>query len=249
MHGHILHLIDQGIKTIFYPSVVYEEKGNNALQNHYNCPVVASYPEVIRVNMERHFKESKVTFLNPFVTIENTAALAKELCATFKDIPKKEIKQALKKANEEDLSFNSWLQKRGEEVIKQLQQENKIGIVLAGHPYHIDPAINHELPEEINRLGMAVLTEDSIAHLAPEKIRNEVVNQWTFHSRLYQAADVVKEIPQLELLQVASFGCGLDAITTDAVQEILEENNQLYTWIKMDEISNLGAARIRHSFT
>lgn len=149
------------------------------------------------------------------------------------------------KARNEDIKFNEWLRRRGEEVLKQLKEEGKIGIVLAGHPYHIDPAINHDLPDEIIRLDMAVLTEDAISHLAPSKSRDEVVNQWTFHSRLYEAAEVVKEHPNLELLHITSFGCGLDAITTDAVQEILENGNQLYTWIKVDEISNLGAARIR----
>jgi len=244
-HGHIMNLIEKGVKIIFYPSIVYEELERRTQQNHYNCPVVASYPEVIRVNMEQVFLENGVKFLNPFLSIHKEDALFNELCAVFPDISKVEIKYALQKARQEDIQFNAWLRQRGEEIIKQLEEEDQIGIVLAGHPYHIDPAINHDLPDEIIRLGMAVLTEDSVSHLAPLRSRDEVVNQWTFHSRLYEAAEVVKEHPNLELLHVTSFGCGLDAITTDAVQEILEQDNQLYTWIKMDEISNLGAARIR----
>lgn len=244
-HGHIMNLIEKGVKTIFYPSIVYEEMENKAQQNHYNCPVVASYPEVIRVNMEEQLRENGITYLNPFLTIEKPKALLNELCAIFPTIEKIEIKKALQKARQEDVQFNEWLKRRGEDVLKQLKVEDKIGIVLAGHPYHIDPAIHHDLADEITRLGMAVLTEDSICHLAPLNYRHEVVNQWTFHSRLYQAADVVKENPNLELVHITSFGCGLDAITTDAVQEILEKDHQLYTWIKLDEISNLGAARIR----
>lgn len=243
-HGHMINLIEKGVKRVFYPAVVYERTESGNQQNHYNCPVVASYPEVIRVNMGRVLEEHKMELITPFLSLESQSSLLKGLTASFPYISKKEIREALKKAREEDGAYKQWLARRGEEVISQLEKEGKKGIVVAGHPYHIDPSINHGLPEEIIRLGMGVLTEDSVAHLANEHHLG-VVNQWTFHSRLYRAADVVKKHPHLELLQVTSFGCGLDAITTDAVEEILEEENQLYTWIKMDEISNLGAARIR----
>ncbi len=245
VHGHILNLLEKGIKTIFYPSVVFEEKEDEAQQNHFNCPIVASYPEVIRVNMESIFTENQITFLNPFLSFDQPVSMVKELAACFRYISKQEIKQAIIKGKQEDEAYSAWYRLRSEEVIAQLTRNNQKGIVLTGHPYHIDPAINHGLPEEINRLGMAVLTEDSISHLFSGKLRTEVVNQWTFHSRLYRAAEVVKKHSCLELLQVTSFGCGLDAITTDAVEEILGEDGQLYTWIKMDEVSNLGAARIR----
>lgn len=245
VHGHVINLIEKGVKTIFYPAIVYEKNESKAQQNHYNCPVVASYPEVIRVNMDRIFTENGVNILTPFLTIDDQAALVKGLFACFEDISKLEIKQALSAARQEEADYTEWLQKRGQEVIEQLEKKNMKGIVLAAHPYHIDPAINHGLPEEIIRLGFAVLTEDSIAHLAEDQVHPGVVNQWTYHSRLYRAADVVKKYKHLELLQLTSFGCGLDAITTDAVEEILEEDHQLYTWIKMDEISNLGSARIR----
>lgn len=245
VHGHIMNLMEKGVKTIFYPSVVFEKKEDEAQQNHFNCPIVASYPEVIRVNMERIFAEKNLQFLNPFLSFDKPSSMVRELAACFPDLSKSEIKQAINEAILEKKSFARRLAQRGEEVIAQLEKENMKGIVLTGHPYHIDPAINHGLPEEINKLGMAVLTEDSICHLFSGPLHTEVVNQWTYHSRLYRAAEVVKSHSCLELLQVTSFGCGLDAITTDAVEEILEDNGQLYTWIKMDEISNLGSARIR----
>nr|WP_295971378.1 acyl-CoA dehydratase activase-related protein [uncultured Bacillus sp.] len=244
-HGHMMNLLEKGIKRIFYPAVVYEKEESRTQQNHYNCPIVSSYPEVIRVNMARVFEENGAELLSPFLTMDNMHLMVKVLSSCLQDIPISELKRALKAAQEEDNNYKNWLHRRGEEVISLLKAENKKGLVMAGHPYHIDPAINHGLPEEIIRLGFAVLTEDSIAHLAPEEQHVGVVNQWTFHSRLYRSADVTIQHSQLELLQVTSFGCGLDAITTDAVEEILEEEQQLYTWIKMDEISNLGAARIR----
>lgn len=244
-HGHMLNLLDKGIKTIFFPSIVFEKNEHPALQNHFNCPIVASYPEVIRVNMEEVFQQAGATLLNPFLSIDNETALENELLRCFANIPKQEMRQAMQRARQEERAYKNWLQQRGNEVLAFLEKENKKGIVVSGHPYHIDPAINHGLPEEINRLGFAVLTEDTISHLSSGDARPEVVNQWTFHGRLYQAAEVVIDNPRIEMLQVTSFGCGLDAITTDAAADMLEEAGQLYTWIKMDEISNLGAARIR----
>jgi predicted CoA-substrate-specific enzyme activase len=245
VHGHIINLIEKGIKTIFYPDIIFEKKEDQAQQNHFNCPIVASYPEVIRVNMKGIFEENGVLFLNPFLSFDKPLSMVKELAPCFKDIPKAQIRNAIMKGKLEENVFIEWLQRRGEEVISELMENNQKGIVFTAHPYHIDPAIQHGLPEEINKLGMAVLTEDSICHLFLGKLNTDVVNQWTFHSRLYRAAEVVKKHSCLELLQVTSFGCGLDAITTDAVEEILGENSELYTWIKMDEVNNLGAARIR----
>ncbi|MDP4105124.1 MAG: acyl-CoA dehydratase activase-related protein [Bacillota bacterium] len=245
VHGHILNLIEKGIKTIFYPDVVFEKKEDDTQQNHFNCPIVASYPEVVRVNMAGIFLEHEIQYLNPFLSLDKPLSMVKELAQCFKNIPQSQIKHAIMKGKKEDAAFKEWLTQRGETIISELIKNNQKGIVLTGHPYHIDPAINHGLPEEINKLGMAVLTEDSICHLIEGPLHTEVVNQWTFHSRLYRAAEAVKKYPCLELLQITSFGCGLDAITTDAVEEILGESNQLYTWIKMDEVSNLGAARIR----
>lgn len=244
-HGHIMNLIEKGIKKIFYPAIVFEKNENKALQNHFNCPIVASYPEVIRVNMAKILEEKNIQLYHPFISMDDPPSLIKELFTCLKDIPKLEIKQAFAKAKREEADFLMWLRQRGEEVLEYIERKGIKGIILAGHPYHIDPAINHGLPEEITKLGMAVLTEDSICHLAQEQKQINVVNQWTFHSRLYRAAEVVKAHQKLELLQITSFGCGLDAITTDAVADILKKNHRLYTWIKMDEVSNLGAARIR----
>lgn len=245
VHGHVLNLLDKGVKKIFFPAVVFEKEEHHALQNHFNCPIVASYPEVIRVNMGPILEEANVTLLQPFLSIANKSALSRELLACFTNVTKQEMSEALNQAEQEELAYKKWLQQRGDEVLAFLKAENKKGIVVSGHPYHIDSAINHGLPEEINRLGFAVLTEDTVSHLSSGIVHPDVVNQWTYHGRLYQAAEAVIANKELELLQVTSFGCGLDAITTDAVASMLEEKHQLYTWIKMDEISNLGAARIR----
>lgn len=245
VHGHIINLLEQGVKQIFYPAVVYEQKEDLAQQNHFNCPIVSSYPEVIRINMGPVLEKEQAELICPFLTLDDPMALARGLFSCFPHIPKKQIKRALMKARLEQEDYKQWLQRRGEEIIQELEANNEIGIVIGAHPYHIDPAINHGIPEEINRLGMAVLTEDAVCHLAHGETGTPVVNQWTYHSRLYRAAEVVAEHPNLEFLQLVSFGCGLDAITTDACQEILEQHNRLYTWMKLDEISNIGAARIR----
>lgn len=243
-HGHIYNLMDKGVKTIFYPSVVFEKQEHESQDNHFNCPVVASYPEVIKTNI-KDLKENGVRFLNPFITLDNLQALAKEMKALFPDIPGREIDEALKRAVEEDAKFKAWVRKRGEEVLEELVRTGKKGLVVGAHPYHLDPAINHGIDNEITQLGFAVLTEDSIAHLSEKETPIHAVNQWTYHSRLYRAAQVSAQYEQLEFLHITSFGCGIDAITGDTVQEILERENQIYTWIKMDEIKNLGAARIR----
>ncbi|MDF2557923.1 MAG: hypothetical protein K0R71_1751 [Bacillales bacterium] len=245
VHGHIQNLIEKGIKTIFYPSVIYEKNEHETLQNHFNCPVVASYPEVIRVNMAEILKENNISYISPFLTLDDSRSLIKSLTDCFAVISKKEISVAYQKAKSEETAYINWLRKRGEEIVAEIKENNIKGIVVSGHPYHIDPAINHGVPEEINRLGMVVLTEDSVSHLTNEYSSFNVVNQWTFHSRLYRATDVVKENKELELLHLTSFGCGLDAVTSDAVKDNLSKVGRLYTWIKIDEITNLGAVRIR----
>ncbi|WP_010632567.1 2-hydroxyacyl-CoA dehydratase [Sporolactobacillus vineae] len=243
-HGHIINLVHKGIRQIFYPSVVFEKKESSDQDNHFNCPIVSSYPEVIRVNMTV-LNEKHIRFIQPFLSLDNPASMAAGLQKCFPEIPAAELKQALRMATEEDEKFHTWISRRGREVIRELEISGKTGIVIAGHPYHLDPIVNHGIPDEIARMDMAVLTEDSVCGLAKSGLSQAVVNQWTYHSRLYRAAEVVKAHPNLELVQVTSFGCGLDAITTDAVQEILEHANKLYTWIKMDENNNLGAVRIR----
>ncbi|WP_202903349.1 2-hydroxyacyl-CoA dehydratase [Gorillibacterium massiliense] len=243
-HGHIESLLEKGVDLIFYPSVVYEKKEMEEASNHYNCPVVASYPEVIRTNMDG-LKERNVPYFNPFVTLDNQKALASELARTFPDIPKKEVLAAVAAAWEEQDAFRAEIRRKGEETLQYLQETGRKGIVLAGRPYHVDPGVNHGIPELIAGYGMAVLTEDSIAHLGHIDHPLRVVNQWTYHARLYRAASYVAEMSNLELVQLTSFGCGLDAVTADMVQEILENQNKMFTLLKIDEIRNLGAPRIR----
>ncbi|MGM9926830.1 MAG: acyl-CoA dehydratase activase-related protein [Bacillus sp. (in: firmicutes)] len=243
-HGHIHYLANQCVDFIFYPAVVFEQKESEEATNHFNCPIVASYPEVIRVNMDV-LKEKEIPFIQPFLTLDNEKALIKELSVQFPDIPKKEIGVAVQAAFVEVEQVKRDVRQKGEETLQFLRETGQKGIVLAGRPYHIDPEINHGMSEMITTYDLAVLTEDSIAHLAEAEIDPRVVNQWTYHARLYRAARVVSKREELELVQLTSFGCGLDAVTSDMVQEILEENHKMYTAIKIDEISNLGAARIR----
>lgn len=244
-HGHVQSLIDDGVKFIFYPCLPYERQEDQNANNHYNCPVVGSYPEVIRLNMRDEFINNGVTFAAPFLPFATPKRMAQRLCEEFPDIPKTKINRAVKKAYAEQAEFNDWSRRRGEEIVKYLDENGGHGIVLAGRPYHLDPEINHGVPQMINSYGFAVLTEDSVAHLnrAPRPLR--VVDQWTYHSRLYSAANFVRTRNNIDLVQLNSFGCGLDAVTTDQVQELLEAANKVYTLLKIDEVSNLGAARIR----
>ena len=248
-HGHIQALIDDGVKLIFYPAMPYEMDEGLGGDNHYNCPVVATYSEVIK-NSVPELRES-VKFMNPFLPIFHKKRMGERLFEEFsKDLPalgitKAEITAALEKAYAEDASFKEQMRKKGEETLKYLEENGKRGIVLAGRPYHVDPEINHGLPEMIAGYGFAVLTEDSVAHMESVVRPIRVVDQWSYHTRLYAAAHAVGRHPCLELVQLNSFGCGLDAITTDQVQEILRSFGKLYTCLKIDEVNNLGAARIR----
>lgn len=243
-HGHITALAEAGADFIFYPSVIYERKEEAEADNHFNCPVVTSYPEVIRTNMDV-LGQRKIDFRNPFLTLDSKPALKRELCRAFPDIARKEIGEAVDLGWQENEQVRADIRRKGEEAVAYLTRTGKKGIVLSGRPYHIDPEIHHGIPELITGFGMAVLTEDSIAHLGVIEGRLRVVNQWKYHSRLYRAASFVSQRDDLELVQLTSFGCGLDAITADMVQEILENRNKMYTLLKIDEINNLGAARIR----
>ena len=247
VHGHIAWLIHQGVKTIFYPCVPYERNETPNAGNHYNCPMVTSYAENIKNNMEE-LKENNVRFLNPFMAFTNEEILTKQLCSEIPkefEIDPQEVKAAAHKAWEELEASRRDMQKKGEEVIKYLDENHKQGIVLAGRPYHIDPEINHGIPELITSYGFAVLTEDSISHLGEPERPLIVTDQWMYHSRLYRAADVVKRHDNLNMIQLNSFGCGLDAVTTDQVNDILTASGKIYTVLKIDEVNNLGAARIR----
>lgn len=245
-HGHIAALIKRGIKTIFYPCIPYEVKEDRGADNNYNCPVVTSYPEVIKNNMDE-IKDNGVRFISPFLSLDNKARLYKRIYHEFNDfnLSMEEVKRAVDLAYEERERFTLDIRRKGEETLRYME-ENKIkGIVLSGRPYHIDPEINHGLTDIITENGMVVFTEDSIAHLGEVKRPLRVVDQWMYHTRLYRAATFVKDRNDLELVQLTSFGCGLDAVTSDQVAEILASTGKIYTLIKIDEGSNLGAVRIR----
>ena len=243
-HGHVSWLIKQGVKFIFYPCIPYEHKEIDKTNNHYNCPIVTSYAENIKNNVEELITEH-IDFRNPFLSFENEEILAKRLREEFPDIPKAKVTAAVSAAWKEMMQSKEDVRKKGEEVIKFLDETGKRGIVLAGRPYHVDPEINHGIPELINSYGIAVLTEDSISHLGKVDRPLIVMDQWMYHSRLYAAASYVKTKDNLDLIQLNSFGCGLDAVTTDAVNDILTKAGKIYTVLKIDEVNNLGAARIR----
>ena len=246
-HGHIEWLIRQGLTYIFYPCVPYERNETPEAGNHYNCPMVTSYAENIKNNVES-LTDHKVHFRNPFMAFTNEEILTKRLIEEFtKDqaIPEKEIRAAAHKAWQELIASRQDMEKKGEEVIAWLKETGHHGIVLAGRPYHVDPEINHGIPELITSYGFAVLTEDSVSHLGRVDRPLIVTDQWMYHSRLYEAASYVKTQPNLDLIQLNSFGCGLDAVTTDQVNDILTRSGKIYTLLKIDEVNNLGAARIR----
>ncbi|MCF0104420.1 MAG: 2-hydroxyacyl-CoA dehydratase, partial [Eggerthellaceae bacterium] len=246
-HGHIMSLLDQGIKTIFYPCIPLNRLENNQSKNTYNCPIVTSYPEVLINNIEE-LKGDDVTFINPFLPF-SPEKLAKTILGHAElskfNFTEAELIEAAKAAEAEYQAFKADVRKKGEEALAYLNKNNKKGIVLAGRPYHMDPEVNHGIDTMITSLGLAVLTEDSICQLCKNRKDLRAVDQWSYHSRLYSAADVVGHEENLELVQLNSFGCGVDAVTTDQVEEILSSYNKMYTLIKIDEINNLGAMRIR----
>ena len=247
VHGHIKWLIEQGINYIFYPSIPFERNEVDGANNHYNCPIVTSYPENIKNNMEE-LKDPSLQFENPFMSFETIEILSDRLVEIFAAKPgfsKEEVKKAVEASWKELATVREDMRKKGEETLAYLKVSGRKGIVLAGRPYHIDPEIHHGIPELINSYGVAVLTEDSISHLGKIDRPTIVIDQWMYHSRLYAAASFVRTQPNLELIQLNSFGCGLDAVTTDQVNDILTKSGKIYTVLKIDEVNNLGAARIR----
>ena len=245
-HGHIANLVHKGIKKIFYPSLPYEQKEDPKANNHYNCPIVTSYPEVIRNNMDL-LAESNIDFIHPFLPIYDKRRMTERLCEVFAPygIPVAEIRNATEAAYAEYEHFKEDVRNKAAEIIDYANENDLKIIVLAGRPYHLDPEINHGIPELIASYDFAVLTEDSVSQLGNLETPIRVVNQWTYHSRLYRAADYVRTQKNMELIQLNSFGCGLDAVTTDQVDEILSSAGKIYTCLKIDEGSNLGAVRIR----
>ena len=246
VHGHIQDLIDHGIRTIFYPSLTHERWENKNSQNHFNCPIVVSYPEVIKNNVEA-LEENQVRFINPFIPFTRPAKLQAIMGKELADygISRSELRAASEAAYAELAQFKEDVLAEGDRARAWLKEHDRKAIVLAGRPYHVDPEINHGLPDFINSLGLGVLSEDSVARPGTLQRPIRVIDQWAYHSRLYEAAAVVLDDPELELVQLNSFGCGLDAVTTDQVKEILASKGRIYTCLKIDEISNLGAARIR----
>ncbi|MCI8991618.1 MAG: 2-hydroxyacyl-CoA dehydratase [Eubacterium sp.] len=246
-HGHIAWLIKENVDFIFYPSIPYERQEFDNADNHYNCPIVTSYSENIKNNVDE-ITNGQVRFLNPFMPFTNLEALTKRLVEIFKeefDIPAAEVTKAAEKAWNEMDQARQDMWRIGAQTLDYMKETGTPGIVLAGRPYHLDPEIHHGIPEMINSYGFAVLTEDSISNLGEVEHPLIVLDQWMYHSRLYAAANYVKKCENLNLIQLNSFGCGLDAVTTDQVSDILTQSGKIYTCLKIDEVNNLGAARIR----
>ena len=246
-HGHVEWLISQGIKTIFHPCVYYEHKEIATAQNQYNCPIVVSYAENIKNNVEA-ITRGDVRLVRPFMAFTTERIAADRLvtiCREEWSIPEKEVRSAVSVAWKEQRKAKDDIRAEGARLLAEMEKNGASGMVLAGRPYHIDPEINHGIPELIASYGFTVFTEDSLpVDRSPERPLR-VLDQWVYHSRLYAAAEFVRSRNDLELIQLNSFGCGLDAVTTDQVNEILEGSNKLYTVLKIDEVNNLGAVRIR----
>ena len=243
-HGHISWLLNQKVDFIFYPALFYERNEFADANNHYNCPIVTSYSENIKNNVEE-ITGGKAILRNPFMSFRDLKTVSEALAAEFSELSITEVIEAARLGWEELLKARTDTQKKGEEVLSYLKETGKRGIVLAGRPYHIDPEINHGIPELITSYDIAVLTEDSISHLGCPERPLIVSDQWMYHSRLYAAASYVKTVDNLDLIQLNSFGCGLDAVTTDQVNDILSGSDKIYTCLKIDEVNNLGSARIR----
>lgn len=242
-HGHIAALLRQGLKHVFFPCLPRERKESEHADDCYNCPVVAGYPEVVRLNTDEAAERGCVLH-TPFVSLRHPETIVETLHRLF-EVPKAEARRAVRRAAREQEAYRAELRAEGERVLAEAERTGTIGIVLSGRPYHADPAVHHGLPDLIASLGAAVLSEDSVAHLGRPDAALRVVDQWTYHSRLYRAAALVCARPGLELVQLTSFGCGLDALTADQVAEILAQAGKPHTLIKIDEGASLGAARIR----
>ena len=243
-HGHVTWLLRHGVKFIFYPCIPYERTEFPEAINHYNCPIVTCYAENIKNNVDE-LQDDSITFRNPFLAFTSEKALADGLPKEFSGLPEDEVRAAVHAGWEELAAARRDMQKKGEETLQYMKETGRRGIVLAGRPYHIDPEIHHGIPDMSNSYGLCVLTEDSVSHLAPLERPLRVNDQWMYHTRLYAAANYVKTRDDLDLIQLNSFGCGLDAVTTDCVNDILSNSGKIYNCLKIDEVNNLGAARIR----
>lgn len=247
VHGHIMDLAEKGLKKIFYPCIPYNMADDcNRSDNHYNCPVVASYAENIRANMDV-LQEEKIRFYQPFLPLNDRKRLISRLQKELAEegLGRAELEKAVGAAYQALSEYKQDVQAYGRKILKEIEEKKEPAILLAGRPYHIDPEINHGIPELIQSYGIPVLSEDAVYHLPINREKLEIVNQWSYHARLYHAAEYVGEHDHLTMIQLSSFGCGLDAITIGQVRDILDAHDRIYTMIKLDEVSNLGAARIR----
>ena len=246
VHGHIVSLIRQNVKHIFFPCIPKERQEFNGADNYYNCPMVISYAEVINANVDK-LREKNIVLHHPFLPYNDRKLLTHRLHDEFQSfgISMKEVESAIDVAWKEDRNVKNDIKRKGEEVLAYLKKTGRQGVVLSGRPYHLDPEINHGIPNILIGLGLAVLTEDSVAYLGCVERPLRVLDQWMYHSRLYEAADFVSKQDNLQLVMLNSFGCGPDSIAAEQAQEILSRYGKIYTMIKIDEVSNLGAVRIR----
>ena len=247
-HGHIMDLVEKGVKKIFYPCAPYNmEDTVHESDNHFNCPIVASYAENIRGNMDV-LREQDIDFIQPFLPIHDKKGLTQRLFEEMgkkEGISRQEISAAVEAAYIEIEHYREDVRAYGRRILERIEKTGEQAIMLVGRPYHVDPEINHGIPEMIQSYKLPILSEDAVYHLPVKSRKLKVVNQWSYHARLYHAAQFVAEHQNLTLIQFSSFGCGLDALTTEQVKDILERHQRIYTMIKLDEVSNLGAARIR----
>ena len=246
VHGHVARLMKEGVPFIFYPCIPHSPREDSGARNHFNCPIVTSYPEVVLNNVDG-IRQGAVRYANPFLPLHDArrlkVRLAEELA--WSGVTAREVSAAVEAGKAKQARFRADVRTQGRKALDEIRSRGLHGLVFAGRPYHLDPEINHGIAELAVSLGMPVLTEDSVAHLGRIQRPLRVVDQWTYSTRLYAAAHAVAERDDLELVQLNSFGCGLDAVTADQVQEILEARGKISTVIKIDEQSNLGAARIR----
>lgn len=247
MHGHVMNLIEKGVKNIYYPCMTWNLK-EKYTDNHYNCPVVAYYPEVIAANM-KSASENGVCFIHDYVDLYERSHFAlkvhSQLVKYFKDLTLPEVAIATKKAFAEYDKYKLLIQRHGEHIISEARREGRTIIVLAGRPYHVDPLINHDIDKLILQYHCAIVSEDVVARMEKDPDPSRVLNQWTFHARMYKAANYVAKQKDMELIQLVSFGCGVDAVTGDEVRDILERHGKIYTQVKIDEVTNLGTVKIR----
>lgn len=244
-HGHMLDLVERNVDAIFFPCLPFEQKNFASQSASFNCPVVIGYPELLDKNISE-LHTAKIPFIHQFLPLDKQM-LGKRLrqIAFFASIPLHELDAAVHKAFAEMDAYKAAIHAAGEKALRELHDQNRFGIMLAGHPYHADPEVHHGIADLINSCGMGVITEDAVAHLMPDPGPLRVVDQWTYHSRLYRAGAYAADTDNLAVLQLVSFGCGLDAITSDQLEEIVTLKGRLYAQIKVDEGDNLGPARIR----